>query len=110
MAGGLGKRMNSIIPKVLHVIDNKPLIVHVLNTALELNPNKILIVVGKYHAIIQNAINNFIPKDKQKNLFKYIYQESAKGTGHAIMCCVNYLSNIRSLTQNVIILSGDVPY
>ena len=30
MAGGLGKRMESTIPKVLHIILDKPMIVHVI--------------------------------------------------------------------------------
>ena len=41
MAGGLGKRMNSDLPKVLHLLNNKPLIVHVIETALKINPEKI---------------------------------------------------------------------
>ena len=41
MAGGLGKRMKSELPKVLHKIQNKPMLVHVIERALELNPVKI---------------------------------------------------------------------
>lgn len=36
MAGGLGKRMESNIPKVLHKVLNKPMIIHVIKTALML--------------------------------------------------------------------------
>ena len=40
MAGGLGKRMNSSLPKVLHLLKEKPLIVHVIETAIKVNPLK----------------------------------------------------------------------
>ena len=42
MAGGLGKRMNSDLPKVLHKINGKPLLLNVVQEAMLLNPIKIL--------------------------------------------------------------------
>jgi len=47
LAGGLGKRMNSELPKILHLLKDKPLIVHVIESALKINPTKIGIIVGK---------------------------------------------------------------
>ena len=44
MAGGMGKRMESNIPKVLHKIGDYPLIVHIIKTCLKINPKKILII------------------------------------------------------------------
>ena len=38
MAGGLGKRMNSDLPKVLHKVLNKPMIVRVIEESIVLNP------------------------------------------------------------------------
>lgn len=104
MAGGLGKRMKSELPKVLHLLKEKPLIIHVIETALKINPIKIGIIVGKYREIIQETINKYL-KDTSK--IEYIIQPEALGTGHAIMCCNDFLSNYK--TYNVTILSGDVP-
>ena len=59
MAGGLGKRMNSDLPKVLHKIKQKPMIVHVIERTLELNVSKILIVVGKYIYCFGSSVSNF---------------------------------------------------
>jgi bifunctional N-acetylglucosamine-1-phosphate-uridyltransferase/glucosamine-1-phosphate-acetyltransferase GlmU-like protein len=59
MAGGLGKRMNSNIPKVLHCLDNKPMLVKIIETSLLLKPKKIMIVVGKYKEIIIETIKIF---------------------------------------------------
>ena len=52
MAGGLGKRMGSNIPKVLHKIAGIPMLCHILLKLKVLanivNIKKILIVVGKF--------------------------------------------------------------
>ena len=56
MAGGLGKRMNSDIPKVLHKVNDKPMLIHVIESALAIQPIKIYIVVGKYMPMIKDAV------------------------------------------------------
>ena len=85
MAGGLGKRMNSELPKVLHKVNNKPMIIYIIENSLKINPYKILIIVGKYKQIIQETINLYINENITKNIH-YILQEEPKGTGHAIIC------------------------
>ncbi len=123
MAGGLGKRMESNLPKVLHNVYSvfnselpvridmmeykhflKPMIVHVIETALKINPTKILIVVGQYKEMIESTINQFVNKSDK---IEYIIQEDALGTGHAIKCCLDKLSNYPN--EQTLILSGDVP-
>jgi bifunctional N-acetylglucosamine-1-phosphate-uridyltransferase/glucosamine-1-phosphate-acetyltransferase GlmU-like protein len=109
MAGGLGKRMNSDLPKVLHEIKNKPMICYVIDRALDIDSHKILIVVGKYKEIIQNSISQFY---SEKILEKIIYidQPQAFGTGNAIQCCIPFLSNEKfPKNTKILILSGDVP-
>lgn len=102
MAGGLGKRMESNIPKVLHKLNKLPLIVHVINTALQLNPEKILIIVGKYKIEIEKEIKKYINKN-----IEYIIQNEPLGTGHAVRCCIDYFKD--NIDSNILILSGDVP-
>lgn len=103
MAGGLGKRMNSDIPKVLHKIHEIPMICHLIKTAREINPKKILIVVGNYKSIIESTILNYT----HLNNIEFVYQSCALGTGHAILCCLN---NILNENCRVLILSGDTPF
>ena len=105
MAGGLGKRMNSDLPKVLHKVLNKPMIVRVIEESIMLNPLKIIIVVGKYRDIIETTINEYVDTDKTQLLF--VDQPYAQGTGHAIQCCAEELNKDNCLTT--LILSGDVP-
>ena len=77
LAGGLGKRMQSDLPKVLHCVQETPMIVKLLTQVIKLNPSQILIVVGKYKDIIQETINQYIQNDK----IQYVIQEPALGTG-----------------------------
>ena len=56
MAGGLGKRMKSELPKVLHKVLDKPMLVHVVERAKEMNPIKIYIVVGKFLHVIKDVL------------------------------------------------------
>jgi UDP-N-acetylglucosamine diphosphorylase/glucosamine-1-phosphate N-acetyltransferase len=112
MAGGLGKRMNSELPKVLHKIAGVPMICHILTKLTELSSVKpsVMIVVGKYKQIIEETINDFLQeKDLQFLIEKiqYIDQIEPMGTGHAIQCCRSEL--LKYQNANVLILSGDVP-
>jgi UDP-N-acetylglucosamine diphosphorylase/glucosamine-1-phosphate N-acetyltransferase len=100
MAGGLGKRMNSELPKVLHTVHGKPMLSHVIEQSLALNPFKLFIVVGKYKKVIEQTIGQL--KDK----VEFIVQPEPLGTGHAIQCCREELLNY---DKKVLILSGDVP-
>lgn len=108
MAGGLGKRMKSSLPKVLHKISGIPMICHIL-LKLKIfsnivNIHKILIVVGKYKDIIKAELDSYsdiLP------YIEYIIQDEPLGTGHAIQCCINDLDEFPE--SEVLILSGDVP-
>ena len=106
MAGGLGKRMNSDLPKVLHTIKNKPMIVYIIESSLSIKPHKIIIVVGKYKSIIKETITKFISEDEEK-LIEYVDQEIPKGTGHAIIKSKYLLNNM--INKNLLILCGDTP-
>ena len=112
LAGGLGKRMNSDVPKVLQQLNGKPMIIHIIEKVITLNPKKIYIVVGKYKDIIKETIDYYsIGLSAQTGIIiniEYVYQEIAEGTGQAIMCCEELLKK-ESPRAKVLILSGDVP-
>jgi UDP-N-acetylglucosamine diphosphorylase/glucosamine-1-phosphate N-acetyltransferase len=107
MAGGLGTRMESNVPKVIHQLGGSPMINHILRNLQKLqekiNLKQIFIVVGKYRNQIQEAIEN----DLVMTNITYVNQPEALGTGHAIQCCLSEL--IKYPNSNTLILSGDVP-
>lgn len=109
MAGGLGKRMNSDLPKVLHKLNDLPLIIHILKTLIEIKPEKIFIIVGKYKEIIENTIKEYISLKFIEDNIIYIKQENPLGTGNAIQCCKTILISYKNIINKISILSGDVP-
>ena len=46
LAAGKGTRMNSKLPKVLHPIGAQPMLEHVINTAGQLAPQSVTVVIG----------------------------------------------------------------
>ena len=108
MAGGLGKRMETDIPKVLHKIGGISMINHILLKLKILQKfvklEKVFIVVGKYKTQIQKAIEDCISDELN---IEYIIQNEPLGTGHAIQCCREELSLFPN--SDTLILSGDVP-
>ena len=56
LAAGQGTRMKSDLPKVLHPIAGKPMIVHVLEAVHALNAEKIAIVVGHHSDRVRDAM------------------------------------------------------
>ena len=112
MAGGEGKRMNSNLPKVLHLLSDKPMIVHVLEKALNINPMKIYIIVGKHGNIIENTIDKYIDSELINKKIEFVYQREPLGTGDAIKTFCDYINTLKHLAfklSKVLILSGDVP-
>jgi UDP-N-acetylglucosamine diphosphorylase/glucosamine-1-phosphate N-acetyltransferase len=104
MAGGLGTRMESTIPKVIHKLGGIPMINYILQNIQQLGQTipvkQILIVVGKHRSQIQEAIVS------DQNI-TYVDQPEALGTGHAIQCCIPEL--VKYPNSKTMILSGDVP-
>lgn len=116
MAGGLGKRMESDLPKVLHKVTHPsnhqiqyPMLIHVIMSSINLGPKKIFVIVGKFREIISNEINKYISDGLIINpeLIEYVDQEPALGTGHAIKCSLEQIKQYSN--EKALILSGDVP-
>ncbi|HJO21292.1 MAG TPA: sugar phosphate nucleotidyltransferase [Candidatus Marinimicrobia bacterium] len=98
LAAGKGSRMESELPKVLHQLNGKSLIDYVLDTASELNPDSITLVVGFQKDRVKNHIQN--------NNVNYVSQEEQLGTGHAALQLENQLEN---QSGHLLILYGDAP-
>lgn len=100
LSAGLGTRMRSDIPKVLHIFDGKPLIVRIVKKVLELGFKKPLIVVGHKYEMVQDKL-----KEEFKDVkFIFVKQKLLKGSGRAVLEALPFLK-----TDYTLILSGDVP-
>ena len=97
LAAGLGKRMRSSLPKVLHPLAGRPLLAHVLDTARELSPRRIVVVHGHGAAQVKEAF-------PQEDL-EWVLQAEQLGTAHAVMQAMPRVSP----DAQVLLLYGDVP-
>jgi len=82
LAAGQGTRMRSALPKVLHPIAGRPMLAHVLDTALALNAARIHVVVGHQADAVQSAIE--LESRFANAPLNWILQEEQKGTAHAV--------------------------
>jgi len=99
LAAGQGKRMRSVLPKVLHRAGGRRLIEYVLRTARETVVDGNVVVVLGHEA---SQISQVVGADL---MFDRVVQEDALGTGHAVACA----RNIVRKTDLCIILYGDSP-
>jgi len=56
LAAGMGKRMQSALPKVLHPLAGKPLLSHVIDTARSLSPGRLCVIYGHGGAAVQDLL------------------------------------------------------
>lgn len=104
LAAGLGKRMHSDLPKVLHQVARQPMLFHVLRTANSLNPSKIHVVLGHQSQLVAEAIEQSLEPELRSKLTLCI-QSQQLGTAHAVQ---QALPNVDPHSQ-VIVLYGDTP-
>ena len=104
LAGGLGKRMKSNLPKVLHKLNGIPMLVRVIETAKLLSPKTFYLVVGKYEPIIRETLEKYMTLDN----IVFVKQTVALGTGHAVQCALPEFTQL-DRKDKMLILSGDVP-
>jgi bifunctional UDP-N-acetylglucosamine pyrophosphorylase/glucosamine-1-phosphate N-acetyltransferase len=97
LAAGMGKRMQSALPKVLHPLAGKPLLSHVISTARALSPSRICVVYG--HG------GDAVPRTMQAPDLLFARQAPQLGTGHAVMQALPQLDD----TVPTLVLYGDVP-
>ncbi|PIS46670.1 MAG: UDP-N-acetylglucosamine diphosphorylase/glucosamine-1-phosphate N-acetyltransferase [Elusimicrobia bacterium CG08_land_8_20_14_0_20_51_18] len=105
MAAGLGTRMKSALPKVLHHLDSTPLIIHVLKKALSLRPDSVTVIVGHKGKMVESAVREWAGKNKLKTGIVFVEQKLLKGSGRA----VQEASESFKKYGTVFILSGDAP-
>jgi bifunctional UDP-N-acetylglucosamine pyrophosphorylase/glucosamine-1-phosphate N-acetyltransferase len=98
LAAGQGTRMKSALPKVLHPLGGKPLLLHTLQTTRRLSPARVAVIVGHGAESVRQA---YPGAD-----VKWCVQSEQLGTAHAALCAKE---TFRDFAGELLILSGDVP-
>ncbi len=97
LAAGVGTRMRSSLPKVMHSLAGKTLLTHVYATACRLSCDAVYIVHGHEGEQVRAAHDTFNAR--------WVEQAQQLGTGHAVMQVIDSVP----ASQHVIVLYGDVP-
>jgi len=101
LAAGLGKRMQSDLPKVLHTLAGRPMLEHVLDSARALDPARIVVVVGHGADRVKTAF-------KGQDDLSFALQQPQHGTGHAVAQLMQAMPQVPD-DALVLVLYGDVP-
>ncbi|OIJ42848.1 bifunctional UDP-N-acetylglucosamine diphosphorylase/glucosamine-1-phosphate N-acetyltransferase GlmU [Massilia timonae] len=103
LAAGMGKRMQSALPKVLHPLAGKPLLRHVIDTARSLSPQKLCVIYGHGGAAVPDMVSALAQETGVS--IDTALQQPQLGTGHAVMQAVPQLDDGAA----TLVLYGDVP-
>ncbi|HEX7156786.1 MAG TPA: bifunctional UDP-N-acetylglucosamine diphosphorylase/glucosamine-1-phosphate N-acetyltransferase GlmU [Burkholderiaceae bacterium] len=107
LAAGLGKRMRSALPKVMHPVAGRPMLAHVIDaaraTARALGRTARLVVVVGHGADQVRAA--FGEGREDAGDLQFVLQQPQLGTGHALMQAAPCLDD----EQPTLVLYGDVP-
>lgn len=97
LAAGQGTRMRSRLPKVLHTVAGRPMLQHVVETALSLQADAVHVVIGHGAEQVREALAQFP--------LNWVVQSEQLGTGHAVMEALPGIAQ----DSAVLVLYGDVP-
>jgi len=96
LAAGVGTRMKSEQPKVIHKIMDKTMLDYVIESAKEAGATDICVVVGHGKEEVKSSINYPVT---------FVTQEEQIGTGHAVMQASDFIGS----KGEVFVLFGDTP-
>jgi len=97
LAAGEGTRMQSALPKVLHRVGGKPMLLHLLETASSLAPAAVHVIIGSGAEHVRQVCAGFD--------VNWVIQEQRQGTGHAVAQAMPFVPD----GDRVLVLLGDQP-
>ena len=101
LGAGMGTRMNSELPKVLHQIAGAPMLVHAMKAGAALEPERTVVVAGHGAAQVEKAARAWDPD------VVTVIQAEQLGTAHAVAQARGALDGFAGDT---IVLYGDTPF
>lgn len=97
LAAGEGTRMKSSRPKMLQTVGGRPMLTHLLDTAVSLEPEQVHVVVGSGSQAVMDACASYD--------VNWVHQAERRGTGHAVMQAMPGVPD----GVTVLVLLGDTP-
>ncbi len=96
LAAGMGTRMKSALPKVMHPLAGRPMIAHLMATVAQLSPDRVVVVVGPD---MDPVVRTVAPA-------QCVVQADRLGTAHAVAQARALLDGFDG---DVLVLYGDTP-
>ena len=97
LAAGMGTRMKSAVPKVLHELLGKPMIGYLLDAVKPLCQDPPVVVVGSGAQQVMDALGEQA---------RFVVQDPQLGTAHAVQCARDLL---KGRPETVIVANSDFP-
>ncbi len=97
LAAGLGTRMKSSVPKVLHPLLGRPMISYSVNAARQVTGNPPVVVIGHAGEQVSSVLGDRA---------EYVLQEPQLGTAHAVMQAEGLL---KGKSELVLVTAADMP-
>ncbi|MCK0094938.1 bifunctional UDP-N-acetylglucosamine diphosphorylase/glucosamine-1-phosphate N-acetyltransferase GlmU [Yoonia sp. F2084L] len=101
LGAGMGTRMNSDLPKVLHQIAGAPMLVHAMKSGAALEPERTVVVAGHGADLVEKAAKAY---DSDVTI---AIQSEQLGTAHAVNQAREAL---KGFTGDALVLYGDTPF
>jgi bifunctional UDP-N-acetylglucosamine pyrophosphorylase/glucosamine-1-phosphate N-acetyltransferase len=101
LAAGLGKRLKSKLPKVLHPVCGRPVLWHVLNAVRAAKPDRIVVVVHHGADEVEAAVRSWGLSPE----VVFVDQGEPLGTGHAVLVADRATHGV----HDVLVATGDEP-
>jgi len=105
LAAGEGTRMRSSLPKVLHPLCGRPMVLHVIETLVALPLERVVVVVGHAADAVTTAIQEQVDTDIP---IEFVEQRVQRGTGDATSVALTSFSDTMD-EDDVIVCSADIP-
>ena len=101
LAAGLGTRMRSDVPKVLHEVAGAPLLAHAIRAGQALEPERVVVVAGHGAEAVEAAAREVAPEAR------VVLQQEQLGTAHAVAQAAPALEGVAG---DAVVLYGDTPF
>jgi UDP-N-acetylglucosamine diphosphorylase/glucosamine-1-phosphate N-acetyltransferase len=105
LAAGMGKRMQSDLPKVLHPVGDpaRPMVQAVVDACRAVGCRRIVLVVGYKQELVRDAMRG-------QGDVEFAVQAEQHGTGHAVMCAEPLFAHEKAEAgHDILVLAGDGP-
>lgn len=103
LAAGMGKRMQSDLPKVLHPVGGRPMVQAVVDACRDAGCRRIVLVVGYKQELVRGAMST-------QSDVEFAFQPEQLGTGHAVRCAEGlFAAEAAEPGHDIFVLAGDGP-